>query len=241
MWSCALDGIVQPLMNPSFGFVNFYHSDFNDYRSPTDWWGSPGYLDSWPRICALLVNLHGTDTRNFTFLGHGHAMFFGDGSYPDSDVNVTLALLNQQLGNGYSTSGGWHRQHPYRFVFLYACDTADNTGWSDAFGVFTDITSAQAQAKPNRVQAFVGWSSPTSRPISSTQWSDFGAMQNTFYMSWMQEYNLEDCIIFASDPKVQRFPMPINKLYLDPRDGVHKRMSLVVRGYSKITRSSYEQ
>jgi hypothetical protein len=137
------------------------------------------------------------------------------------------------LGNSYSNQGGWRRQHPYRFVWLYGCDTAGDTRWCEAFGVRETISPQEANAKPNRVQAFVGWNGTVPFPgrLDTEGWDGLQAMYANFFNAWTQGATLQTCIADASDPN-----LPWSLVQKFRWWHLWNNYRIVVNGYPGITR-----
>ncbi len=261
MRDCVQWGVVDPLLTPSdpdFFNPNPYSSTFNDYTSPDDN-GNPGYISSQSfAISNLLVNLANSATRNFHYDGHGNAQAIGNG-LGDKDpnlINIAAADVEGALQNFFGTKNGPHRKNPYRFVFLDACDTADQTSWSRAFGIMDKITSDEL-ANGSPPQAFVGWVNESKGPETSDEFYDFASTYTLFYTAWVNGATLDSCIQEASSPNPfgdgsvilnfplgQKYSWPFSwTWYTNPNNNQStwaNDFHIRVYGYTGITRTGYE-
>jgi hypothetical protein len=122
--------------------------------------------DSWASLKAYLQE---PTFRNFYYFGHGTTNGFGADinivqtntiiggkSFPGSKAHITDWYIRQNIAfNAYSGS------HPYRFIYLDACDTAAGD-LPDAFGVPKQALGEGWYTSTNntrhiRPSAFVGW------------------------------------------------------------------------------------
>jgi hypothetical protein len=261
MRDCVQFGAVDTLLTPSspdFFNPDPYFSTFNDFTSPGDN-GNPGFISSQGFANSnLLSNLADLSTRNFHFDGHGNDEAIGNG-LGDKDPSVIsiaagdVGLRLQNFFNGTSPKG---RKHPYRFVFLDACDTADQKFWSRAFGIMDTITSTDL-ANGAAPQAFVGWVNESKGPQSSDDFEDFASTYAVFYNAWVNGATLDTCIQLASShdpfgdgtillnfPLGQKYSWPLSwTWYKNPNTGKSlwaNDFHVRVIGYSGITRTSYE-
>jgi hypothetical protein len=90
--------------------------------------------------------------RDFVYFGHGSGNSLGGGG-------LTIPMVQSLLGNNLKNPLTATNMHPYRFVFLDGCNTADGN-WPQAFGIpkrkgmiVTDFT----QKRGIRPRAFMGW------------------------------------------------------------------------------------
>jgi hypothetical protein len=151
---------------------------------------------------------------------------------------------------------GPRRQHPYRFVFLDACDTADETLWSRAFGIMDKITSDQL-GSGSAPQAFVGWVNESKGPETSDEFYDFASTYTLFYTAWVNGATLDSCIQEASSsnpfgdgsvilnfPLGEKYSWPFSwTWYTNPNTGKStwaNDFHIRVYGYTGITRTGYE-
>jgi hypothetical protein len=137
-------------------------------------------------------------TENFYFNGHGSIYSIGQKPSTAGPINLQNSYISGILGNRYGAYG--HRFcHPYRLVFLDACDTAGANYWSHAFGIVDRITYAQAFQK-GYAQAFIGWYNEARGPDSDDDWYDVNKTYLVFWSAWMSGWPLEDCYRAASTP-----------------------------------------
>jgi hypothetical protein len=261
MRDCVQWGVVDPLLTPSdpdFFNPDPYYSTFNDFTSPEDN-GNPGYISSQGFAATnLLPNLADSGTRNFHFDGHGNDKAIGNG-LGDKDpgvINIASADVANTLQNYFYTKMGPRRQHPYRFVFLDACDTSDQTLWSRAFGIMDKITSDQL-GNGSAPQAFVGWVNESKGPQSSDEFYDFASTYTLFYTAWVNGATLDSCIQEASSsnpfgdgsvilnfPLGEKYSWPLSwTWYTNPNTGKStwaNDFHIRVYGYTGITRTGYE-
>jgi hypothetical protein len=193
------NGVVDPLISPlesgGSGSFNPYFSTFNDYTWSGNLNGNPGYLSGQSDVNNLITNLTDVDTMDFYFEGHGNPSTLGD------DARGQVSFFNNQVGfalGNLSGKSGATPQHPYRFVFLNACDTADDDGWAHAFGIPDKITGAELDNGSSPPQAFVGWKGEPRAPNSDDDWNDVAETYTIFFSAWQNGYNLQECIDIAS-------------------------------------------
>ncbi len=98
-------------------------------------------------------NLGWVGVSDFFYFGHGSSTKLGSGA------GLTLAAVQKLLANNFSDPLTATNRHPYRFVFLDGCNTADGD-WPQAFGIpkkqgmsVADFT----QKRGIRPRAFMGW------------------------------------------------------------------------------------
>jgi hypothetical protein len=239
MWDFVEYGMVDPMVSVlesgGSGSLNPYNSTFDNYT----WWGDlngyPGLLSSSSDVVALINNLTNSATRNFFMLGHGTITDIGDGASP-SQVDISKNQVADALGNGYSlTSNTMERKHPYRFVFLFGCNTATLPEWSDAFGIREKITVNQANN--GLAQAFVGWKGSPRCPGTDEQaWNDFSYALEAFSQSWMNLNNLEQCKAIAQSPSLS---WPFNIKYPGGVTNLANNFKLVTYGYPLLKRNGF--
>lgn len=175
---CIQSAVVNPLIMPpesGGGHLNPYYSTFNEYTWSGNLNGDPGYIwSSGLREDALLNNLVQFGTQNFYWNGHGNPRAITDGK-PESPNKVYISLDEicniTHLNNNWDPDNGSWCHHPYRFVFLDACDTADDSKWAHAFGIIDRITSTELENNPLAVQAFIGWNGSRRAAMSNDEWN----------------------------------------------------------------------
>jgi hypothetical protein len=204
---CVQYGVVDSLIKPtSVGGENDdpYSSTFNDYTWSGDLNGNPGYLSGTNATTLLLTNFAQVTTRNFHFDGHGNTHAIGNNLNGASAVDIETADLAEICGNfsRKSATNGLVRGRPFRYVFLNCCDTANDDGWHNAFGIYRHITSADLQNNSKNAQAFIGWFNSPRIPLTSDDWYDFANTYGVYYDAWMNGHPLDDCLDLAS----QKYP-----------------------------------
>jgi hypothetical protein len=247
-------GIVDPLISPpesgGSGSFNHYDSTFNDYTWSGNLNGNPGWLSSTNVVTALTNNLADPNTKNFYFDGHGNIDSIGDSRSASDPNSITINandishILLNKIGKISFVL------HPYRFVFLNACDTAGANFWPHAFGIKDRITDAVA-TRTGHPQAFVGWFNEARAPETDDDWNDEAETYAVFNGAWMSGWPLENCIRTASSP----FPQaPFDSYYLNwplGKDWPWYEYALSslyhpipfhikIFGYAGLTRSSFE-
>lgn len=144
------------------------------------------------------------------------------------------------------------RPHPYRFVFLDACETANNNGWSAAFGVLPTIIPFNLTDKPGWAQAFVGWQGKPRCPASDSEWDEYGDTLAFIFDQWMQGARLDDTLYNASQtgpygngqlilsfPLGEKFSLGKRVLNQVLLNGNVNNFHYVIKGYPGITRTGY--
>jgi hypothetical protein len=103
----------------------------------------------WGPVTNSLLN---PAARDFVYFGHGHGDELGGGG-------LTIPMVNTLLRNNLKDPLTATNMHPFRFVFLDGCNTADGD-WPQTFGipkkegmVVTDFTGKRGI----RPRAFMGW------------------------------------------------------------------------------------
>lgn len=110
-------------------------------RSPEDW-------------AQMGTDLKDSSVRNLYYFGHGSANSIG---LADRQYQISVADLNDWLHNAFNPLQGLNR-HPYRFVFLDGCSTA-NGDLSPAFGIPKGKIALNefVNKRGLRPRAFMGW------------------------------------------------------------------------------------
>jgi hypothetical protein len=259
-------GVVNPLISPEQtgggGHANHYDSTFNQYTWSGDLQGDPGYLTSTDHAVALVANLKEDQSMNFYFNGHGSATTIGDAP-PDENgqqqgsISIGSSVVALKLGNKSNITNAADWYHPYRFVFLDACDTADKREWAHAFGILDSMTGEQVFSQPWKVQAFVGYIGSPRGPDSNDEWYEMAKTYVVFNDLWMNQFPLQECIDTASKTKPFGNSLPITLGFpfgkkfdifhtspplnlIRPEDISVNNFSLKVYGYPWIKRTGYE-
>jgi hypothetical protein len=254
LWGTIQWNVVDLLMeacNVSFCFDNPYPYTFNapDNVALAP---NPGYIANQDGVNQLLANLTNDSpnidlTRNFFFFGHGAPDELGDGNR--QQVEIKMGKIAGGLGNIYYLNSNSVPLRQYRFVFLDTCDTADDFQWAHAFGIYTNITSAELGPWPERAQAFVGW---VGQQITPNDPFDMSEAFEVFFSAWQSGLPLDNCIYFAS---MQYPPYPLNGFVEDWNFGAkcqHYNIArrwiykptvnpahLRIYGYAGLTRTGY--
>ncbi len=120
-------------------------------------------------------------TRNLYYFGHGSAERFGYSH--DTNQQINLGDLNRILKNAPDPLKGTNG-HPYRFVFLDGCKTA-NGGLAPAFGIPKGNVSATefSTKRGLRLRAFLGWDKNC-----TVGWAAFDQQHNTFIGSFFDKW-----------------------------------------------------
>jgi hypothetical protein len=123
------------------------------------------------------------DTRNFFFLGHGSPATLEN---CNDSVVLTIQDVGSSLGNYVDEETTiMKRDHPYRFVFLHACRTADDDGWCKAFGIIPDVQGINILDNGlDAAQAFVGWKGENAYPADEAGWTAYQNTLNVFFGGW---------------------------------------------------------
>ncbi len=99
-----------------------------------------------------------TACRDFVFFGHGSPNVLGSANYKEGLSSIAL-----NLANSYKPTTGSSKPipngHPYRFVFLDGCDTAEGN-WPLGFGIPLEegmTINDFVNKRGIRPRAFMGW------------------------------------------------------------------------------------
>ena len=204
---CIQESAVNPLIQKSWDdshpwMANHpYDSAFNvDSMSATlPHPAYAGYIDGTSKVSDLLADLSRSQapvTRNFYWYGKGTPALL----YGASGVGIKKRTVEAQLGN---TSGGGCRgpqiNHPYRLVFLDACQTGNGPGWANAFGIKDSLTYNDVQSHPEKAQAFVGWKGEVVSPAVASAFNDsYNLTLLAFFWLWQNGTPLTDCVYTCS-------------------------------------------
>lgn len=238
-WECYM-GVVDTLMAPDFGYIYEYHSTFNDYTGDGNP-SNPGFISDRARVTSeLLPNLGDSQTRNFYCSGHGLPAMIFEGTL--CSAYITRAEVAQTLGNSWRPDG-IKMGHPYRFIFLDACNTAKRKGWQHTFGVCDHISQGGDQA-------FVGWEGAAAGPATDTECLEYADTLWVLFDNWMSQVPLKTCLDLASDRNTRpygdsrtlTFPLPVPKnadiFVQNPRYYSKFTSNLRIAGNQWITRGT---
>jgi len=133
----------------------------------------------WSTLAVSLTNDFGT--RNLYYFGHGSAERFGYSD--DTNQQINIPDLNRILKNALDPLKGTNG-HPYRFVFLDGCKTA-NGGLASAFGIPKgNVPMNEFIGKRGiRPRAFLGWDKNC-----TIGWGAFDQQHNTFIGSFFDKW-----------------------------------------------------
>ena len=120
------------------------------FRLPSNY--DPAYqtngINCWQQLRNALFETNSiTNPRNFFYFGHGNSSCICD-DCGTNEINTTDVISSLCLSD--------KRSRLYRFVFLFACTSADG-GFCEAFGIPNNcITEDDFRANGSRKRAFVG-------------------------------------------------------------------------------------
>ncbi len=126
------------------------------------------------------------DCRNFFYFGHGSGSSLGD-----AGARLRLGDVQSLLGNNLKDPLTATNLHPYRFVFMDGCNTADGD-WPQAFGIpkKTGMTALDFGEKRGiRPRAFMGWNREkgfTSVLGGNQLWPPHMNYMTTFWRTWAE-------------------------------------------------------
>jgi len=257
---CIQYGVVNPLIEPSsvsglsmtpYPRVAGFNDDTGNGSK-----GNAGHLLTQDDADLFVTNiLPRLNVQNFFFDGHGNPDAIGDGGDFISISRATIAELLENINDPHIP---YDFSHPYRVVFLNACETANNTDWASTFGIPETIDFKDLEAKQTGAQAFIGWYGDLRAPWTSINplnddWGDQMQTMGVFFGAWMSGASLDTCIKMASSPyplgndhsiKLD-FPLGIKYTWAQLKYGglignpVNNDFWIVVYGYRWITRDGY--
>lgn len=126
------------------------------------------------------------DCRDFFYFGHGSGSSLGD-----AGARLRLGAVQSLLGNNFKDPLTATNLHPYRFVFMDGCNTADGD-WPQAFGIpkKTGMTALDFGEKRGiRPRAFMGWNRKkgfTSVLGGNQLWPPHMNYITTFWSKWAE-------------------------------------------------------
>jgi hypothetical protein len=213
----ACDTLLMPVTSGG-GHSDNYVSYFNVYTSENfpGQPGFPGYLSSRSVATNLLFYLSQSFTANCYISGHGNSTYITDGQTNStghySGAYIGAGEVATMLTNSWTAAGGPNAKHPYRFVFLDGCDTAQTMTWAHAFGIYDKGTNGLPQTIIGP-QAFVGWqglkaSIADANGVNDTLANAYGATINRFYLDWINGRPLAVCEADAEN-NILPFPLPV--------------------------------
>jgi hypothetical protein len=160
------------------------------------------YLADWAQIKG---DLHDTGVRNFFYFGHGGPDEIGGTT--DTNYNVNEDWLQSALQNAPDPLTGINF-HPYRFVFLDGCNTANGNLPVD-FGIpKKQMASTNMTAQYGiPARAFLGWKSKTAKDVKGALPATHQNFVSQFFTLWptvnpntSSVYKLQDALDEAAKP-----------------------------------------
>lgn len=154
--------------------------------------------DSWANLKARIFDAR---FRNFYYHGHGGPNIIGSDVHTFDTNNLVTggttlpgskAYLTSQSVSNELTFNRYSGAHPYRFVWLDGCSTA-NGNWPGAFGMGKGTNSASSYTNSvtnpqhRRPSAFVGWN----QTIGGSSWGATSAKW-LFRSQWMTDWSYND-------------------------------------------------
>ena len=143
----------------------------------------------------VVTNLANPASRDFIYFGHGSENILGVGTNISANTvaidtrNIEIILHNTATDPLIGTN-----RHPYRFVYLDGCETADGR-WPLVFGIPKQkgmVTTDFTNKRGIRPRAFFGWN----RKKNFTDWfvtdlldPDFQTWRDTFWKKWAERDN----------------------------------------------------
>ena len=151
----------------------------------------------------LLNYLSDPDYRNFYYFGHGNGGGFGDSSrWDEAPPWIREGELRNALTNRLGEIPRAVTEHPYRFVFLDTCNSA-NGYLCEAFGIHrrTMTVSVYVNYLKMKPRAFIGFTDFNPLPDSLNEHLQNANMLAAFFAQWMGNVSLNGCIATAKqDP-----------------------------------------
>jgi hypothetical protein len=158
--------------------------------------GNNGYWTN-----TIIPVLQDSYCRDFIWMGHGSSSSLGSG--PLRATSITEPMIAAALTNNASNPLKGPNQHPYRFVFLDGCNTA-NGDWPLAFGIpkqrnmkISDFTDKRGL----RPRAFLGWNKGKGyRYVNAGLLElNFEQWNGNFWTEWNARNDLTAAIIAAKN------------------------------------------
>lgn len=151
----------------------------------------------------LLAYLNDPSYRNFYFYGHGNASGIGDSSqWAVNPPWITELELRAAMTNhlGETTKPGT-TVHPYRFVFLDSCNSA-NGNLCEAFGIHRVpanywSTSFYVNILKMKPRVFVGYTTAVNLPSTYDEHMKNAHMLGQFLGSWRDGASINGIIVAA--------------------------------------------
>jgi hypothetical protein len=204
--------------------------------------GDPGYIPDNDWIDVLMNDLKwtspsGGDTRNLFFTGHGTPQWMGN---IWGTVGMCADDVGAVLGNYYDEDDTLHRQHPFRFVFLWGCNTA-SVDWARAFGVIdgspTDLLD-DIRRDPSYAQALIGYKGFGGGAESSLEWMQWSYALEYLSANWMNQVAIYRIMVEIQKPRTSdgtQLPVHFGPSSLD------RNARLDIRGFGGLKRTGYTE
>ncbi len=109
-------------------------------------------LGDWATVVSKLRD---NANRDFIYFGHGSGTALG----PDQTTSITTNEIENTLKNNSKNPLDGPNRHPYRFVYMDGCETADGN-WPQVFGIPKKagmVTADFTNKRGIRPRAFFGW------------------------------------------------------------------------------------
>jgi hypothetical protein len=172
----TLQGLIQEIyLDAEYHGAVQHGDDQNPFElnSETDW-------------LVLLQDLHVEDVRNFYYFGHGGPGLIGRcdlSTNPPVLTFLSSANINTGLHNNPKSQS--LTPHPYRFVFLDGCDTA-NGPLCETFGIpkKKNMTASTFTNKGLRYRAFMGWDNHQIISLAQSITIPHVNFVSTFFTKW---------------------------------------------------------
>jgi hypothetical protein len=214
----------------------WYESIFNNFsgnQSPP----KSGYINTLQLKSDLLDNLAYSETRNFHWDGHGGPGNIGNHSVGPTPPPITIYAMDiENALNNKEWRNGPEYRHPYRFVFLDACEVMKNPFFQTAFGISTPIYENDIDFNSQGPQALLGWVTLAAMPSSVDELTDWSIAMATFYVHWMTDSTVQDAFSAAC---ADNLAFPLNRAY---NRNIVKRWftkgRAAIAGYPSLTRGN---
>jgi hypothetical protein len=203
--SGATDPLLLQFPSTGYEFINpypYYSAAFNiDSLNDPSVYGNPGWIagtnntnpegaDLHHTVGELMnslstaTGLDGWYTRNFYWWGHGLPNWIGNDMTGGDAVDISSAKVAVALGNFFLPPGTNSVNHPYRFVFLDACQTEADFFWADSFGIPPkEMSDDWAKANPAKANAIFGFTGDIA-PVGPMNASYYEYTLQTFFGMW---------------------------------------------------------
>lgn len=188
---------IQQLMETIYGYAKTrgegVHPDSGDGTLPIQ------MLNQTSFSIYLTSVLRADKVRNFYYFGHGGPDGFGHG--PDTGQTL-ISDLKFVLGNNWDPAKGTNgpAPHPYRFVFLDGCKTADGN-LCQAFGIpkIKNMSTNDFANRGMRYRAFMGWTGKLKLGFAEKLDNQYVTFMTRFWEGWVEKgFTLRQAHTWAS-------------------------------------------